>query len=256
MIGRLQTYRAAWLGLFIFSCLLFASCEQLTQDFSLLLSAQDAQALNTNDAVTFRVQLSDTSDFVITVDFKTAGQSARPGVDYADTSGTIAFEPGQVEEYIDVRLLGTSFKVLQKQFSLQLENPTWAELERPRMSVTGTIFNHERADSLVALNISDAKAALGDTVMSFPLRLSGASEDSIKVGFATSGQSAQAGVDYADTTGALVFGPGQTERTINVRLLGAPFNAPQKQFHLQIENLEGAVLPNQLQRATGTIQNK
>ena len=58
---------------------------------------------------TFTVFLSAPSDEVVTVDFATVDGSAVAGVDYAATSGTLTFAPGETSKTVTVELLNADF---------------------------------------------------------------------------------------------------------------------------------------------------
>lgn len=106
------------------------------------------------------------------------------------------------------------------------------------------------------LTISDAEANRSDDVLPFTIHLSEAHTSPVHVDYETADQSAQAGRDYEATSGTLTFEPGETEKTIDVALLGASFNARQRAFRMELSDAEGARLQGGDSRATGTINNE
>ncbi len=215
------------------------------------LMIHDAEASRLDEEISFKVTHYGDSDEV-SIDFSTFDQSAKSGTDYIDTTGTLNFEPGQNEQYINIKLLGASFNAPHRRFRMRLDNPVGAELHNRDRQATGIILNEEDG---ISLDISDAEAAVGDDEISFPVTLSEAPDDEVRVDFATKDQSAKAGEDYAETVGTLVFEAGQTEQVIDVELLGAAFRSQGRKFRMELENAIGATLKNNNRQATGTILN-
>jgi uncharacterized repeat protein (TIGR01451 family) len=74
-----------------------------------------------------------------------------------------------------------------------------------------------------SLTISDASVLEGNsgtTDMIFTVNLTPPSPSTVTVNFATSGQTATIGVDFLGTNGSLTFAPGDTNKTITVRVIG------------------------------------
>ena len=76
---------------------------------------------------TFTVSLSAPSEDVVTVDFATADGTAVAGVDYANTFGTLTFQPGETSKTITVQLLNADFG--DRYFYVNLGNATNAPVE-------------------------------------------------------------------------------------------------------------------------------
>ena len=65
----------------------------------------------------------------------------------------------------------------------------------------------------------------------FTVTLDEASDETVKVNYATANGSAKAGKDYQKTTGTLTFQPGQTQKTINVPIFGDTQEEPEEDSH-------------------------
>lgn len=233
--------------------LIVTSCNELDPGDWSLVGIEDTEISNREDFITFSVQLSDTSKFDVTVDFSTFDQSAKAGEDYVETTGTITFEAGQTEQFINVELLGSSFNAPQRRFRMRLDNPMGAELHNRNRQATGIISNNK--ENGISLDISDAEATVGDDEMRFSVILSEATENKVSVEFATKDQSAKAGEDYNETRGMLIFEVGQTEQFIDVELFGATFRSPERKFRLELDNAVGATIEKNYRQAVGTILN-
>ncbi|MFO0958393.1 MAG: cellulose binding domain-containing protein [Isosphaeraceae bacterium] len=108
------------------------------------------------------------------------------------------------------------------------------------------------------LTISVADAAVdegnsGTTTLPFTVSLSAASRATVTVAYATSNGTAAAGSDYQATSGTLTFAPGETSKTLNVRVTGDTVVEPDETLNLVLSNPSGAILGRA--QAVGTIRN-
>ncbi len=70
------------------------------------------------------VSLSNPSDSRITIDFQSANGTATPGFDYVSRSGTIVFEPGEMNKKIPYQIIGDLFDESDESFEVILSNGT------------------------------------------------------------------------------------------------------------------------------------
>ena len=76
------------------------------------------------------------------------------------------------------------------------------------------------------------------------VELDPASTGTVTVDFATSDQTALAGVDYTATSGTLTFAASETSKTITVPILdGSNYETLRKRFNVTLSNATGATLP-------------
>ena len=112
--------------------------------------------LNEGDSNTtnfdFTVTLSAASADNVTVDYATANGTATAGNDYAATSGTLVFTPGQTSKTVTVAVTGDQGKEPNETFTVQLSNQNNATLANA--TATGTITNDD--SGLVVTTTSDA----------------------------------------------------------------------------------------------------
>ena len=90
-----------------------------------------------------------------------------------------------------------------------------------------------------AISISDValvEGQNGTTAFVFTVSLSNASRKQVSVTFTTEGSSAQAGSDYAHTSGTLKFAPGQTARQISVLVNGDTVAENDEMFLVKLSN--------------------
>ena len=111
------------------------------------VSVSDASAAEGDSAV-FTVSLSAASDGEVTVDYATSDGTAMAGSDYTATSGTLAFQAGEVTKTISVPITEDAEDDGGETFTLTLSNASGAGLGDGE--ATGTIRNTGTAAELSA----------------------------------------------------------------------------------------------------------
>ena len=112
-----------------------------------LLSVSDSSASEGNSGtsvIRFDVRLSSASDSVVSVDYELIEDTATGGVDFQSDSGVLEFSSGDLESFIDVRIIGDIEVEGDESFTLVLSSPVNAELTRS--SVEGIILNDDVSD--------------------------------------------------------------------------------------------------------------
>lgn len=107
-----------------------------------------------------------------------------------------------------------------------------------------------------SLSIADATQLEGNSngVMSFTVTLSEASAANVLVNYATLSGSALAGQDFVGKTdGELIFAPGETQKSIDITIVGEEAKENDEQFDVLLLNPANATLARS--QAKGTIQN-
>lgn len=196
----------------------------------------------------FVVSLSKTSNRTITVRYATANGSARAGVDYQATSGTLTFKPGETNKIVNVNILNDNIpnQADPKTFFLNLSRPSGATIARSR-GVSEIFERTDQEQRQLTLVVSNAPALfeVGNNLSAqFTISLSRKSTRPVTVRYATANGTAKAGSDFRSTSGTLTFQPGQTLKTVSVRVFdntgGSELNA--EEFYLTISNPKGAVI--------------
>lgn len=167
--------------------------------------------------LTFTVSLSAASGFPVSVNYATADGTALADSDYAAATGTVTFAPGQTTKTVSVSVFGDTVHEASETFTLLLSSPTNATLGA---NGTGTIVND---DSLPGASIAPASVAEGDggtTDLVFTISLTNPSDQLLRVGYATGGGDATAGVDFAAVSAVVEFQPGETTKQVVVPVYG------------------------------------
>jgi Calx-beta domain len=187
--------------------------------------AAAAPALSVNDVTVteadsgaktavFTVSLSAASADTVIVDYATADGSATAPDDYAATSGSFTFAPGDTSKQVAVSVAGDMLDEPHETYSVNLSGASGATLARPRG--LGTILDN---DPLVSLAAEDASAPEAGGRLAFTVALSKASGKVVTVSFATSDGSATSPADYAGASGTLVFLAGETSKSVALPLV-------------------------------------
>ena len=100
----------------------------------------------------FTVSLSNPSSFPVTVDYATEDDTAVAGSDYQAQTGTLTFEPGELEKTIEIPVLGDLEFEPDETFKLSLSNPVNGVISLEDGIGTGTINNDDV--QLIELNLN------------------------------------------------------------------------------------------------------
>ena len=210
------------------------------------LSIDDAPAVREGETAEFVVQLSASSDKLVTVAYETRDGTAAAGVDYTSTSGTLRFDAGETRKTIAVPTLEDATAEETEGFTVQLRDPSGATVADG--TATGTITDD---DDPPGLSIDDAPAVREGETAEFVVQLSASSDKLVTVAYETRDGTAAAGVDYTSTSGTLRFDAGETRKTIAVPTLEDATAEETEGFTVQLRDPSGATVADGT--ATGTI---
>jgi hypothetical protein len=212
-------------------------------------------------AALFTVRLSSAYDVPVGVNYATAEgdtewdwaydeppPAATSGSDFVAASGTLTFAPGETVRTIAVvvngdRLAEPSFEY----FSVNLTDSAIALIDMAH--AVGVIVDDEPS-----VNIGDATATEGDTgttAVTFGVSLSVAYDVPVTVNYVTSDGTATAGGDYQAVSASLTFAPGETSKTITVRVIGDRLPEANETFAVNLSGGANATVANG--QAIGTI---
>jgi uncharacterized repeat protein (TIGR01451 family) len=169
-------------------------------------------------AAVFGVQLSFAAVDTVTVNYVTVDGTAKAGSDYVQTSSTVTFPAGITNQTITVRINGDTLNEPDETLFVELSASTNAIIEDGQG--LATILND---DSLPQLSIHDVTVAEPDTGTVdavFAVALSAPSGQEVRVSFSTTDGSANAGSDYNNAFGTLIFPAGTTQQTLRVAVRG------------------------------------
>ena len=219
------------------------------------LSIGDASIVEGNSGtkqMVFTVSLSQAATGPVTVKYATADGTATAGQDYAAKSGTLTFAAGETQKTVSITVNGDKVAELNETLALNLSAPTGATLADG--SAVGTILTDDVVVPRIA--IADATVREGDSGtrdLSFTVTLSQATTNTVTVAYGTADGTAKAGQDYIAQSGTLTFAPGETSRTINVKVAGDTTVESNETLKINLTSPSGATIATA--SASGTIVN-
>ena len=210
------------------------------------------------------VSLSAPSDTRVTVDWAAttappgvtpAASASGPNADFQTDSGQLVFDPGgPTTQTINVTINGDLTPEHDEYFAVSLTNATGAQLATaPDDSARVRI----RDDDLGVFIGNDGttydtpEGDTGTTALTIPVRLNFASPDPVTVHWATAptlanpGQDprefATANADYVATEGTLTFNPGETEKSVEITIIGDTLpEFAAEHFQVMLTGIDGA----------------
>ena len=201
------------------------------------LSIDDQTVLESSGDATFTVSLSAAYDQTVTVDYATADGTATAPADYAATSGTLTFNPGDTTQTIDVPIVDDALPEPSETFAVDLSNPSNATIADGEG--VGTITDN---DTPVSISIDDQTVLESSGDATFTVSLSAAYDETVTVDYATADGTATAPADYAATSGTLTFNPGDTTQTIDVPIVDDALPEPSETFAVDLSNPSNATI--------------
>src|SRR5919197_6368855 len=184
------------------------------------------------------------------VSFATANGTAKAPGDYLPKSGVLKLN-GKGSKKISVTVVGDAADEFDETFFVRLSNPR--NIIIADGEGMGTIVDNDPLPTVAGVDSVVPEANAGQsTVASIDVTLTGATEKTVHVDYATADGSATAPDDYASTAGSLTFAPGQTVQTVQVPVAGDDAVEGNESFALNLSNADEATIGHQ---ATVTIQD-
>jgi hypothetical protein len=197
----------------------------------------------------FTVSLSEASGYSVTVDYATANNTASAGNDYASNSGRLTFNPGETNKTITVQVAGDVIDENNETFYLNLSNPSNATISDNQG--VGTITDDDDAPSLSINDVTVTEGNSGTSNAEFTVSLSSASGKSVTVEYVTANNTATMGSDFTSTSGTLTFSPGETNKTITVKISGDQIDEENETYYINLTNTSNATISDL--QGVGTI---
>lgn len=202
-------------------------------------------------AFVFAVSLSNPSAATITVDTDTADGTATAPSDYAASSGTLTFAPGQTSKSLSVTVNGDVTFEPDESFLVNLSNANNATISDNQ--ATGGILNDDAQPQISTGDASGAEGDAGTTNFGFAVSLSNPSSQAVSVDYTTEDGTAASPDDYVAGTGTVNFPPGVTTQNVVVAVVGDVTFEPNEDFTLSLSNPSNATVAEGI--GLGTIQD-
>ncbi len=181
---------------------------------------------------TLTVSLSNPSTQTVTVNYGTAdGKATIADNDYTQASGTLTFNPGELNKTITVSSKGDTKFEGDEDFTVSLSQAGNADVSPVSGKGTVTIVNDDSRPTVSIDNLSQLEGLSGPTPYVFTASLSNPSSETITVNYATSdGSATLANNDYTAASGTLTFNPDSLSQKITVLATGDSTFEPDENF--------------------------
>ena len=209
------------------------------------LSAGNAAAIE-GGVLAFAFSLDRPAGSVVTVDYRTANETAFAGIDYTAASGTLTIDVGETAGSVEVQTLDDDNKELEERLSLHLSSAANASLVSN--AVIGTIRDNDVPPELA---VEGGVSAEGEPAV-FTVTLAGAVTSRVTVDFATVAGTALDGVDFLPVQGKLTFDAG-TAVVVAVTTVDDDIDEPVETLGLSLSAPVNAELP--VDSAISTIED-
>jgi CSLREA domain-containing protein len=163
----------------------------------------------------FNVTLNAATPATVVVNFSTAdGTAVAPG-DYATTSGSLTFDPGQTARTVNVTVNGDASFEADETFFLNLQ-PAASNATIADSQGVGTINNDDAEGGRIAFTSATFNTTEGSGSVNVTVTRAGDTTRAATVDYATSDLSASQRSDYNLALGTLSFAPGETSKSFAV----------------------------------------
>ena len=198
----------------------------------LFFSADNFTAAANQGVVELPVLRTNGSSGSVSVSYNLIAGTAQPGINYVAASGTITFGAGVTSASVPVQLVNSPAIQAPVSLTVALANPTGGATLTGPASTTLTILNTN-----AVFNFTQATNTATEDAQTVTIVVQRYNSINLlsTVQFGTTNGTAVAGVNYSNTTGTLVFAPGQVSESFSVPLINQS-NTVSLQFGVNLFN--------------------
>lgn len=195
----------------------------------------------------FVVSLDHASAGEVRFDFATVDGTAQAGSDYAATSGTLVFAPGETTKTVSVIVLDDARAEAAETFGLTLSNGLGGTIAHD--SGVATIWASDAAAvARPSVSILDATVHEDAGFVDVTVALSAPGQSRVSLNFSTHEGTATSR-DYTGRGGTFTFDPGEMVKTFRVPITNDAVVEARETFSADISGVSGATVA----RSTATI---
>jgi Ca2+-binding RTX toxin-like protein len=206
-----------------------------------IADAAIAEGTGTAASLDFNVTLAAASGRTVVVSYTTANGTAESESDYAATSGTLTFAPGETTKTISIATVADARDEDNETFSVTLSNVDGALIDDGQAA--GTITDDDAPPSLTVNDVTIAEPSAEGTLNgNFTVTLSAASGKIVTVDYTTVAGTAAEGTDYTAGSGTLTFAAGETSKTIAVAVIFDGVEESAETFTVSLSNATNAMI--------------
>lgn len=220
----------------------FSPCDASVTAGSLEFSAFDFNVLEDVGNAVIKVMRTGGSRGTLTVNYATGGGTATAGSDYTPASGVLTFAAGETQKTFNIPIADDGVNEAEETVQVTLSGMADLESRGAKFKATLHIFDSNTPLTIFANDVSINEGDTGQHNVVVPITLSAATSRTVTVNYATTGGSgsgvATSGVDFLQTSGSLIFGPGVETREVVVPIVGDTLDEFDEAFGI---SLTGAV---------------
>jgi PA14 domain/Glucose / Sorbosone dehydrogenase/Calx-beta domain len=199
----------------------------------------ESVAENTNSVSVNIIRTGEDLSGTSSIRYTTKADTAQPGEDYVETSGTAIFAPGETTKTITIPILSDTLAENDETFAFVIDQPEGAGLGTTR-TFNITVDDDDRD----YLTFTQPTVSEGDRNAIVTVKR-GISTNAASVEYTTVNGTATAGSDFTAVSGTLNFGIGERFKTIAIPLVNNNFLEVNENFTLQFSNASGVRLTSQ-----------
>ncbi len=212
----------------------------------LTISIWDQRGLENAGAIQLPVELSRSTDQVVTVQYRATDKEAEAGLDYTASRGIVIFDPGAIHGVIEIEVTDDEIPEGTETFAVTLSKPRNAIIARE--TGTGTILDDDGGTAI--LRVDDALVLEEEGMVRFRVSLSSPQRQLVSAAYRTRDGTAKAGEDYAASSGVVTLAPGTVEAMIAVPLLKDGLDWREETFTVHLESSKHAEIAKAVGVAT------
>ncbi len=163
--------------------------------------------------------------------------------DMVQASGTVTFEPGEVNKTITLDVYGDTVFEADDTVVVSFTNPTGGATIGGFWGLGfAVVQNDDAAPVLEPAFVSVVEGDTASTLLDFTVDLVGQTELPVTVEWSANDFEATAGSDFTAASGSLTFEPGVASKTIQLEVLGDETFEGDEAFSVQLQNPQNASL--------------
>ena len=173
--------------------------------------------------------------------FRTTGESATEGTDFAGASGQVTFPAGSMSQTITIDVIADTLDEPDESLRVSLGNLSANATMLDGIGV-GTIRDYDLpppppvVPDISVADVTVSEGDVGQVDMTFAVVLSEATTVPVTVDYATNAISATASVDYSEMSGTLTFPAGTVNAVVTVPVLSDTADEPDESLALLLSN--------------------
>lgn len=212
------------------------------------VTISDVTTSSESGTADFTVTLSRKAPRAVKVDYATQDGNAVAPDDYASAQGTLKIKAGTKKGTVSADITADDLDESFETFKMKLSNPRRARIADG--AGTATIADDDPTPSLTVAGGQVSEGDSGNKADSFTFTLSHASGRQVQVQYATNHDNVGAhpateNTDYVPLSLAtLTFQPGDTQKQVDVSVIGDLADEPNETFILNLFNPDGATFGN------------